>query len=114
MKKFAKLLALVLIVVVMTAALAGCGVASKLNGKWEGKLEESGLTAEITMEFDKKAGEVEVTVAALGFEESDTADFEVKGKKLIIDDEEVEYKIKGKTLTIEFDGEELELEKVKK
>lgn len=113
MKKFARLLALVL-VVVMTLSLVGCGLASKLDGKWEGTLEEGGIKADVVMEFDKKAGEVTLTISVMGFEESDTVDFEVDGKVLKIDGDEVEYELKGSTLTLELDGDELELEKVKK
>lgn len=113
MKMFTRILAVVL-VLVMALSLAGCGLASKLNGKWEGTVKSNGVSMDVTMEFDKKSGEVEVTMEVLGQEISETSDFEVKGKTLKIEDEEVEYELKGKTLTLKNDGVEFKLEKAKK
>ncbi len=113
MKKFTRILALVL-VAVMALSLVGCGPASKINGKWEGEMEKSGISADITLEFNKKEKQVTTTVSVMGFEEDDTADYEFKGKLLIVDGEEVEYEFKGKnTLILDFDGEKVEFERVK-
>ena len=51
-----------------------------------------------------------MTIEVLGMSES--TDYEIKGKKLIIEDEEVECKFEGNdTLILTVDGEELELTK---
>lgn len=105
MKNLARLLALVL-VVVMTLSLVGCGLNSKLKGEWVGKVEESGISIEITLKFDGKG---EVAISAFGMEE--TSEYEVNGKKLIINDDEVDYELKGKTLTLDLDGMDVEFEK---
>ena len=106
MKNLARILALAL-VVIMTLSLVGCGTASKFKGEWAGEI----LGMEFTMEFGKD--ELTTTISYMGEEESNTVDYEVKGDKLYIDDEEVEYEFDGrKTLILEIeDGMEIELEK---
>lgn len=110
MKNLARILAMALIVV-MALSLVGCGLNNKLKGEWEGSLEMEGIEAEVTLEFDGK-DEVKMTVYAkeYDFKESDTLEYEVDGKELIIDGEEVEYEFDGRnTLILDMDGEELEL-----
>ena len=100
MKIFAKLLSLML-VALMLFTLVGCGsLEKKLQGEWEGSIE--GIEATFTFEDGK------MTIEVLGMSES--TDYEIDGKKLIIEDEEVEYKFEGKdTLILTVDGDELEL-----
>ena len=103
MKILAKLLSLML-VAIMLFTLVGCGgsLEKKLQGEWEGSIE--GINATFTFEDGK------MTVEVFGMSES--TDYEIKGKKLIIEDEEVEYKFEGKdTLILTIDGDELELTK---
>ncbi len=93
MKKFGKLLALVL-VLVMTLALAGCSPAQKIKGEWEAEF----MGIELTLEFD---GE-EVTMSML--DEEETVDYEFDGDTLIIDGDEVDYEFEdSKTLVLDMD-----------
>ena len=114
MKKFARILALVL-VAVMTLSLVACGgLESKLAGKWEGKVEESGIKASVKFDFDDEKKEVTMTVSVLGIEQDNTVDYEVDGDKLMIDGEEVEYEFDGKDkLIIKAEDSSFELERVK-
>ena len=98
MKKLARILALTL-VIVMAFCLVGCGPKSKIKGEWE--CEIMGQT--VTYEFDGE--EVKINGEKAG-------EYEFKGKKLYIDDEEVEYEFDGsKKLTLKQDGLSFELKK---
>ena len=103
-----KTLTMVVSILLIAVLLVGCSAKSKLVGKWE--MEESGITMTFTFEKDGK-GSMEA------FGQSEDFEWEVKGKKLVIDydgeKEESEFKIKGDTLTIIDGDDELELKKVK-
>lgn len=112
MKKFTKLFAIA-ILVVMTLTLAGCSLEKKFEGKWKGEMKEDGIGFDVEMEF--KDGEVTIELEFMGETEKETSDYEIDGKELIIDDEKVEYEFDGNNkLTLELeDGVTLELERDK-
>ncbi len=112
MKKFARLLALVL-VAVMTLSLVACGgLESKLAGKWKGTAEESGMKVNVTFEFDDEKKELTMEVSLMGITQDETVDYEVDGDKLIIDGEEVEYELDGDNLIIKSEDSSFDLTKV--
>ena len=109
MKKFTKLLALA-ILVVMTLTLAGCSLEKKFEGKWKGEAESEGIGFDVTMEFED--GEVTIELEVLGETEKETSDYEIDGKTLLIDGDEVEYEFDGNDkLTLEVDEVTFELER---
>ncbi|MBR6808089.1 MAG: hypothetical protein IKM46_06900 [Clostridia bacterium] len=114
MKKFARILALVL-VAVMTLSLVACGgLESKLAGEWKGTVKESGISASVTFNFDDDKKELTMTVSVLGIDQDTTVDYEVDGDTLLIDGEEVEYEFDGNDkLVIESEGSSFKLERVK-
>ncbi len=107
MKKFARVLAVVLSLVMIFACLTACGEKSKIIGKWEES--ETGL---ITMEFQKDG---DLILGAMGQEEE--GEWKISGGKLKIrenaddDWESCKFSIKGKTLKITSDGETLTFKK---
>jgi len=120
MKNLKKILSLVLCLMMAAVLLTGC--SKSLKGEWElvdasddemREMIEEGYGS-ASLEFTKD--EVTMTIKEGKYSESDTADYEVDGDKIIIKhdggyEQEWEYKIKGKKLTISFDGEELIFER---
>lgn len=91
---FKKLMALTLVCLMMVTMLAGC--KAQLVGKWENEegvvmtLEKDGTgemdlgIAKAELEWEAKNGELTVEING----EKETMEYEIKGKTLIIDDEE--------------------------
>ena len=113
MKTLKKLLALT-ITLALAASLTACcclpldklNKASKIEGVWEGEL------LGIDMIFTFEDGEVELTVDAYGYEETNSTTYEFDGTTLIIDDEEVEFEFEDNdTLILYLEDMEIELER---
>ena len=95
---FKKLMALTLVCLMMVTMLAGC--KAQLIGKWEneegvvmtlekdgtGSISEGGMSIEFEWEVEKD--EFTIKMEVLGQESEETMEYEVKGKTLILDDEE--------------------------
>ena len=91
---FKKLMALTLVCLMMVTMLAGC--KAQLVGKWENEegvvmtLEKDGTgemdlgIAKAELEWEAKNGELTIEING----EKETMEYEIKGKTLIIDDEE--------------------------
>lgn len=112
MKKMAKILAVVM-VLVMALSLVGCGLSEKLEGKWKGTYEQDGFDVEIVFDFNSEKGEVTNTVSLGGISEDQTFAYETVGDTLLIEGNEVDYTLDGDKLTISKNGTTFKLEKVK-
>ncbi len=95
---FKKVIALALVCLMMMTMVSACG-KGKLIGKWEngdtvmtlnkdgtGSISEGSMSIEFEWEAEKD--EFTIKMELMGEKVEETSDYEIKGKTLIIDDEE--------------------------
>lgn len=94
MKKFTKIIALVLVSAMLALLFVGCGSGSSnsIVGKWEIKEEAEGISASMVFEF-KANGDLAMTS-------------EMNGSEIM--SQEGTYKVEGDQITVTLEGEDPE------
>lgn len=99
MKKFARILAVVMAVLMVSLCFVACG--NKLSGTYEHTEEAMGITATVKLEFD--GDKVKISSEALGISASVDATYEIKDDEITISIDDEDSLLKDLAGTFDFE-----------